>query len=234
MNRIAVGTIDVTGDNRMRRDSLSRSGPLRKFGGMLDRAGSSAVSDGTPANLNYVSEGVQTAYKVIDTYLKQGQQAARQMNKMYAAPMQLSGNLVETQNRWMGMYGDLMKNWVEFASLYGDSMASMAAVSGDSYGGSSPGRGESIPVAYEISSKRPVRVSLQFHPGRETPFLMSPGLLSQSDSKPIKVKCQFAGSGVPLILKIKVSKKRKSGSYSGLLLDTRTGDVAGSLTLELS
>ena len=219
---------------RIRKGTLSRTSANRGMGGMVNRNGPGKSPDGDSANLNFVNEGVTTAYKVIDAYLRQGQVMARQMNQLYSVPVKMTGNMVSTQNRWLQLYGDLMKNWVELAALYGDSMATVASASTATDGNQEPSNsdGEAVPVAWSIDSKRPVRVILEWQPGRASRHISSPGLVGP-DAKPLKVGFESRGSHAPVVISVKVPKKRKPGAYKGFLEDTRTGLVAGSLILQV-
>jgi hypothetical protein len=189
-----------------------------------------------------VSDGVLLGYQVIDTYLKQGQKIARQI--VAAMPYGAgtgNGHSEEPDIRSVQLLAELMANWSDLVGVYTEALSSRNGSTrppGQSHenrpaetSGSTP---PAVQLAYEITSRRPALVDVQFFPGRQTFELAAHGLRCLgSTAAEIAVRFEQQPDHQRTIISIQVPDDQPEGLYTGTLLDSHNGAVVGSVSLRI-
>jgi hypothetical protein len=208
---------------------MDRTAPRRDFSTLLGQTDSPASPDEqghaarpTQATGNPIVDGVQAAYQVIDSYLREGQRAAQQYRSVVTPPRspEASGN-ADLQARSLQVWTDLMANWFDLLGVFTSTMQSARSDV------------KSVQLAYEVASAQPARVDAQFHEGRQTPYLVSHGLRSLTSDSCIDVTFDLPQDDGPVVVKIRVPDQQAPGVYTGPLLHARDGSIVGSMTLQL-
>lgn len=242
---------------RIKRPILERNGPSRTWTGAFNaqprgsaqtgvaRARAGDDDSGTPAY-----EAINDAYRVIDEYLRQGQQfAQRAWMPLGEVPSLMPGGS-RTLERMMRATSDLATAWIGF--LQGLSASPPGATSdvpawpgafatGTRYDGTAsanpaPPRSDSgLGVSVVVESSRPVAVHVDLQRDAE-PGTLSLGALRSSDTDvaPLSdVALESAAAAPWLTVRIRIQSSQPSGVYNGLLLD-RDGRARGTLSVRLS
>jgi len=208
-------------DERVTRPELAREGPVRdpaKMWASMASARREQASDQGEAS-------VSSAYDVIDRYMKEGQRIAAKFGDAYSE-LDLSENLNEMQARWFELTGELMANWFDMLGAVGD-----RNVTADR----NPGRrGRVADVEFEVVSKRPVRLSAGFSPGAEK-FELSgaPARCSDQQHPGIKWTATSAHGSNRIRISTRVKRKQPPGRYTANIANAHTGEILGSLTIDV-
>jgi hypothetical protein len=209
------------GVERIHRPELDRKKPLRSFAARPDDRAPS--DDAEAGEGGFVEEGVRAAYTVLDGYLRQGRRVARKIGRVSLPAMTWGSDSRERHARFLELTGELAANWFDLIGLVTESLSSL--------GDSQPSHG--LRIAYEVASARPARVELEFQPGRATTRVTSHGLQCLDPAtSPIPVDFE-ARDDVCLIVKIRVPEAQPPGLYAGVLLAADSGQIVGTLSLEL-
>jgi hypothetical protein len=191
---------------------------------------------------NIVSDGVLLGYQVIDTYLKQGQKIARQ----FVAAMPYSagtgnGHSEEPDIRSVQLLTELMANWSDLVGAYTEALTSRnesirpPQPSHENRPAEAPrSTTPAVQLAYEITSRRPALVDVQFFPGRQTLELASHGLRCLgSSAAEIAVMFEQQPDHQRTVISIHVPDDQPEGLYTGTLMDSHSGSVVGSVSLRI-
>jgi len=232
-------------EDRIRRPQLDRAEPYRNFASIWGSAGRHRNPDDPPTTQpekqdgSFVADGVRSAYDVIESYLQQGQSVARQLGGLSSLQNSDGAEPGNLQGRWLQLTSELAANWFDLLGLLTETLipaGAQAEPPAPQPAASSPvpAPAPAIKVAYAITSHQPALVELDFHPGRETRQLVSPGLRSMTQPDTcIDVAFGNDEAGQRLVVQIAIQPDQPAGLYSGVLLNQATGKPAGSLTLEL-
>ncbi len=192
---------------------------------------------------DFVSDGVRLGYQVIDTYLKQGQKAARQFVSASNGGERGPGLSDESEIRAIQLFTELMANWSDLVGMFTETLNSAAGPlraaerpqepSPDA-AASQPRSPLAVQLSYEITSRRPALVDVEFVPGRETPSLAAHGLRCLgSNAGEIAVRFEQQPDRQRTIVSIHVSDDQPAGLYTGTLMDMRDGSAVGVLSLRI-
>jgi hypothetical protein len=188
-----------------------------------------------------IADGVRLGYQVIDAYLKQGQRFARQ----FVAPgsgRPANGNSDDLDIRSVQILTELMANWSDLLGLYteglnaagGSTRRQHESEEQEATASVAKSKASSIRLAYEITSRRPALVDVEFFSGRETFNLASHGLRCLGSSGPdIGVGFVAEPERRRAIISIQVPDDQPPGLYTGALLDPHDGSTVGSLSLRI-
>ncbi len=235
--------------DRFSRPDLPRTAAYHDMMNLLNVAGSrrhpdsppGGAPDGTPdPGPDFVTSGVSAAYQVIDTYLKQGRNVARQLGKLSYAPLRMGRRVPELQARWLQLSNDLMADWFDLIGLYSEALMSLGdndpAPSAPPPGAQAPQAptGPPLTVDYEVASPRPALLHHEFLDNRATPNLASHGLRSLDSSLvPIDVRFASAPGEHRVVISVRIAADQAPGTYTGALLDASSGEAVGTLSLRL-
>lgn len=240
---------------RVKKQEPERTQPIRNWGVLFGPPGRS------PPPGDPVSQGVEMGYRVIEEYLRQGQNVARAMGVPSAGGPPADEGL---QNRM----GAMLRSFADFASLWMDLMGKMAACGGTAVApgvapasgsagpfpvGEGPAAPEQPPKAAappsssEPLSEVPVGLTLDIQSPRRVE--VSVDLRSRSLGLPLVVhelrapepdKPRITGARLESLrdeervcLRLQVPAEHPPGVYSGLILDERTSLPRGTLTVRI-
>jgi len=231
-------------DERAHRPKPARKDPFRTIAGMWRAAGSAAddvADDDAPGDGSFVDEGVRAAYTVLDAYLRQGRRVARSIGQ-YSLPMMTnrwrSGG---RQTRLIRLTSELTANWFELLGLITEGFLPLLDPGFEPDESAEPAAAPEPPagapartsVTYDIASSRPVLVRLDFQPGKATSRLTCHGLRSvEAGHAPIAATF-VARDEHDVVVTIRVPEHQPAGLYTDVVLDSRTGRIVGTISLEL-
>jgi len=215
---------------RLRRPDPERTGPIRHFSTMFHRDGD--ASHTRAGSADEISDAVQMGYSVIEDQIRQGQRAARQL---WGAGLGSGsgtgiGTLTDVANRLLRFSTDL-------AALHFDLMTALLH-SSEMRGftsGVAPAQSGGSRVVVEIESKRKNRVTVDLWPGKHSSNLRIPALYSgDTDKEPITgISFAAASDQSPARMTIVIPDNQPPGVYSGLILDTKTSQACGTVSVTL-
>jgi hypothetical protein len=190
-----------------------------------------------------VSDGVRLGYQVIDTYLKQGQKIARQF--VGTPPGAESGNTHpgEPEVRSIQLLTELMANWSDLVGVYTEALSSATGSirpperSQENPSGAAASKASApsaVQLAYEITSRRPALVDVEFFAGRETLSLAAHALRClDSRAAEIAVMFEKQPDRQRTIISIHVPDDQPVGLYTGTLMDSHDGSAVGIVSLRI-
>lgn len=194
-------------------------------------AGGERVSAG-PADT--VVRAVELGYRVVDDYIRQGQNAARLMARRAYGPKAMINDVQDIAARLMQYGAEFMDVWMQLMGQAGVGQAATPA-SAHPPGGAEPRTGvragsSSPRVAIAIESPLAVEVTVELDPpgGRS---LVVQELQAPSGGPSI---AGVAIEGVdPPRLRVRVPPEQPAGTYCGLVLDAETSLPAGTVVLRV-
>lgn len=255
---------------RVRKQEPERTQPIRNWGVHLGTSGNTPPHPppGAPASPgdsappgDPVSRGVETGYRVIEEYLRQGQNVARAMGLPFPGGLPVDEGL-------QGRMGAMLRSFTDFASLWMDLMSKLVAGGGAASSGFTPPVGtagpfpanegagtreapkpvapepavsseprEAAPVGLtlDIQSSRRIQVSVDLRPRSEGLPLMVHDLRAPEPDKPrlTGVTLEAVPDEERLCLRLQVPAEHPPGVYSGIILDGRTNLPRGTLTVSI-
>jgi hypothetical protein len=254
---------------RVKKQEPERTQPIRNWGVLFGASGTNPPHPppGAPASPggsappgDPVSRGVETGYRVIEEYLRQGQNVAR------AVGLPSLGGLPADEGV-QGRMGAMLRSFTDFASLWMDLMSKLVAG-----GGTAPSAGFTPPVGtagpfpasegtgtgeapkpaaptpavssepqgaapvgltLDIQSPRRIQVSVDLRPRSSGLPLVVHDLRAPEPDKPrlTGVTLEALPDEERLCLRLQVPAEHPPGVYSGLILDERTNLPRGTLTV---
>lgn len=237
----------MNGRPRLHREDPERTEPLRQWSKLYRSPDAANGADpasppaGGDAWNEVVAEGVAVGYRVVEEQIRQGQRVAEQIGDASYGAAAMGSDLREASERMVRYSADLVALWLDFVNTTfanGDLLRSLSA------GWPPPAGAPSAPtptaaapsVPIEISSRRPLRVSLELKEGATTRALVvyplhavAGGVSPLSD-----VRLEREGEHGALTLHIGVSDAQPAGTYTGVIVDRATGEPLGTLTARLA
>lgn len=185
-----------------------------------------------------ISRSVEVAYQVIEKHIAGGRRAAEHFNSQpYSARPSQDGlqSLLQQMARYQGelipVWIDLLTNLVKVDSPGGISSAIQkeAAANGGKHEPSSP-------VTIELISKRPVRVSCELRSNVQSAELGSAGLHAVEAGKPPLTGIELIPdeSGRWVKVTITVPDHHPPGRYSGVIVNRESGEIRGTLSIDIA
>ncbi len=229
---------------RIRRTAPERSGPIRNpiipFPGNGPEAPARAENSGTPGvDANSAASansplrgalecGVRTAYSVIDDYMRRGYEAAR----LNQNPSHERGNMNQHKpgygqyNPW-GPMGPMMDAWSSAFRMWTEAWFSMMPGARGGWG-QWPGAGAAYAspthVNLNVSSKRPVSITLFIHPNAD------PSRLTLGAFQPALDGIQLIYSDCSFHVRADIADTAAATTYRGMVC-APDGSVAGELKI---
>lgn len=211
--------------DRPRRPEPERVRPIRNWSTLFkaDESGDASAAEPGP-----VGEGVRLGYRVIEDYLRYGEQMARSLS---GGPY---GSILG---------GDLMQDLVErtartaseWMSLW---LSQLSAVAGTGSNGSAApggaGNGAGCPIRLCVDSRLPLEVSYELKPvAPEQSLVCHPLHPAQGDAAPLRQIALDSRAGVAR-LSVEVPDDQPAGVYSGVIVDASSGEVRGTVSVEVA
>jgi hypothetical protein len=237
-------------DARAHRPKPARKNPYRTMAGLWGAAAGPSAPDAPERDPSdpdepdedgsFVDAGVRAAYAVLDAYLRQGRRVARSIGQYSLPLMRSTRQARERQARFLQLTSELTANWFDLLGLATESFLPFLEPGAEPRDAderpakSEPARAASsiIGVTYDIASARPVRVRLDFEPGKATRDLACHGLRSLEQGR-APIAASFEARDDDVLVTIRVPEQQPPGLYTDVVLDARTGRIVGSLCLEL-
>jgi hypothetical protein len=262
---------------RAKRPKLDRDRPVRTFstlfGPAKNRSERRSTNDSTPEASTsaepapnpspvapQLSDTVELGYRIIDEYLKQGQQVAQAFNPTAWGGKGPTGSVddIQQMGQRVMQYGwDFAGMWFEMWSrMAGNAGAWMPipgmprppgaeAKPGPAEGpppaaknGSSPGsagaNGEGERIVVSVVSERPTSTAVELRPGPQSELVVH-SLRAEGHDGPairdVRVERQAADGSV--VVKVTVLASQAPGTYNGLIIDAKTNLPRGTLSVRV-
>lgn len=231
---------------RLRKSDPARSAPIRTFTGTVrcpeSPAGAQPGGVTGPASgraqmgslSDVVGEQVNLAYRVIEEEIRLGQQAAEQLNRRSYA---MGNDMVDAGERLVRYSADLWMSWLEFAGSLArnaDSLRNLSRPPEPERPRSTDATAGATAVSIAITSPQPARVTLHLHPAAEGCSLAVRDLKAPDPAKPALTDVLFTPSaGGMMDLQIRVPPGQPPDLYAGLVVDQRTGQPVGTLSVQV-
>ena len=234
---------------RLRREEPARTAPIRNFTKLYRKRD---LTNGThpkkPAAAEKVNrapaagplaEGVELAYSVIDKYIAEGRQTAEGLSTGPYTTRMANDNLQDLLERVLRFQAEILPLWI-------DTLATSVTVQPSQNGHQaaqrsrqrSNGTKEStvgqIPI--EVASRRPVQVLLELSPNCESQSLVTLGVNSVDSKKPALTDVSFLPDDATgrLKLLVRIPNDQPSGTYTGVIVDSNSGDIRGTLSIRIA
>ena len=233
----------------LRRDDPERYGPIRNFSGLYQWPGADANSN-QPAeppspnggsaggSENSPEEGVGLAYRVIEKHISDGKRNAGQFNNKPYNTSTMTDGLQDILERTIRSQIELIPGWIDaLASALRVDPARMpyppASSARSQFNGAA--KQPSRPIAVEVSSVRPVRVSINFsEDGEPRPMVILRDGLDETKPQLSGVSFSVNAASGEMTLKISVPDNQPPALYSGVIVSRDTGEPLGTLSVRIA
>lgn len=195
-----------------------------------------------------VAHGVELGYRVIDRYVRQGQRAAERLNSgghgnasdcdSDASVGDLRENLEELVERLLRLTVSLIPQRTEVEEVLGWGRDFVRGLlrqwipnpSGDG----APADGNKH-VSVEVSSSRPIRVTLDLRARTNRLTLMGQGLRAVNSQAQLLGGVAFVDSDEDdcPVVRIRVADDQPTGNYTGVVTDAQSGEPCGTLSVRV-
>jgi hypothetical protein len=257
----------VSSGERIKRPKLERTRPVRRWSTLFDAPGAEpgrAKSEPGPAARrdrgaslsDVVSRSVDLGYRVVDEYIRRGQQAARRLNERSYDVQAMTGDMQDLGMRTLRYASDFAALWLDLvqraatdSALLGPQAASDTARAAPSDGRADDGahsargpqpaameRAQAVRVKIEIASAQPTEVTLDLRPDATGLRLIVHALRAVDPERPrlSDVGIRPGADGQPATLWIRVPPGQPAGVYSGLIVDEQSNRPVGTLSLRIA
>ncbi|QSQ22358.1 hypothetical protein JY651_45780 [Pyxidicoccus parkwayensis] len=256
----------MTPDERVRRPEPVRTQPIRNWWTMFGppemppRPAATGMGAAPPPT-DPVSRGVEMGYRVIEEYMRQGQNVARMMGAPYA------GGGMGPEDGMPQRMATLMRSFADFAGLWMEMMGTMGPAGfAPRAPDMSPPQGTAGPFSVGAAAPEPPHATPAPAPVVTPPeVLATPGVTLELDARrraEVSIDLRPRSAGMPLrlhdlrapepdvpritgarletapeddrvTLRLRIPDDHPAGIYSGLILDERTGMPRGTVTVRL-
>lgn len=255
----------VSKPRRIRRATPERTGPIRSWSNVFGPPGpgreraqasseSPAPGGGTPSG-DAVARAVDLGYRVVDEYIRQGQNAARLLSDRAYGPEAMASDAQELASRMVRYASDFAGVWFE---LMGMATTGRPTTAGSAAGGDGsparpppaapPGAADGAAerraaptavrthVAVELESPLPTEVILDLQPSAPSHSLAVHDLRSVEAEQPRITGIGFEGGvgAEPVRLRIRIPPDQPPGTYNGIVVDGETSLPAGTLCVRVA
>ncbi len=235
-------------NERLRREDPVRTAPIRKFAGVFQSNGSdndaSHSDEGTEGSKLSSESGIGLAYRVIEKHINEGRKAAESFNS-HPYPghpntsRTVSDGFQELLERLLRFQGEFLPQLLEvLGSAVKIDPARPPGASGFSAAHPSNGADShaSRALSIEVTSARPVQVTIDLREGSETLPLISPGLHALEEGRPPLKEIGFLPdvAGGAIKIHITIPDSQPAGTYSGVVVNTQTGEARGTLSVRVA
>lgn len=249
---------------RIKRPTLDRTQPIRSWSTLfgVPPANGADGSDGAQSTgrdgaslQDVVSRSVDLGYRVVDEYIRRGQQAAQRFGERSYTPETMTNDLQEVSVRMAQHASDFVSIWFEMLQalassggspfsnpaydMWRSTAAPSARQSSSATGASKPPpaeAGEPARVKIEVVSARPTEVSLDLRPQPARRPLVVHALRAVDPDKPRLTEVTLRGESAdePVTLCIRVPDDQPTGVYNGLIIDEESSRPVGTVSVRVS
>ena len=242
---------------RIRRPEPERMRPIRSWSSLYSSPASSVgapppgttTADGgdgdtRPAASDSVARAVGLGYRVVEEYIRQGQNAARMFGESSYGPYMMPNDLQEVTTRMLEYSSRMAELWMQF--FVG------AAASGAPTGrgpdvpntdsspppepAATPDAGEAhVRVSIAMDADRPTETSVDLRPVAHWTSLTVSDLREADPAKPRLTGVRIEPGSAPdaWTLCIRVTSQQPPGVYNGLIIDRDTSVPAGTVSVRI-
>lgn len=240
----------MTNSNRPRRPDLDRDEPQRGFGGVFGATPESG-SNGHQGNgvEDDVAQGVGVGYRLIDEYLRRGQQVAQSMWSSRppfpgASPSDSSmgpERILEYSAQVMGLWFELVKNAFPSPAQPGERPVppgpfdfSAPPPPSSAVPDAASQRGEAPTVTIEVASRMPVELTVDLRNGCQGRELVAFDLRTKSGEEPRLRGIELGWVDERRVrVALRVPDEQPSGTYTGVIVDGASNLPLGTITATL-
>lgn len=230
----------MTDPNRLKRPKLDRSAPRRIW--------FSGSNDATPRDTpDGVARGVDAGYRVIDEYIRRGEEFAQAFTQQPRSGQSTSGSVQQMTER-------MLKSAADFTALWFDMMGALGRMEPDREGPpknsdippfhhatGAPRRAEPAPpvavgagsICIELSSKQRTRVCVDFRHSAEGQPLLVHALRDPEGEKARLDDVAMAWRDGRPVLRIVVPDEHPAGTYVGVIVNPESGLPQGTISLRI-
>lgn len=232
--------------NWLRREDPERTGPIRNFSGLYqsgahgnsNKASERAGNNGKEMETEKPpDEGVGLAYRVIEKHINEGKKNAEQFNSKPYTATTLTDGLQEVLERTIRSQMELLPMWINaLNSAIRVDPARMGYPPGSPPSAEPNGTAAKTlkGITIEVASARPVQASIQLQEGVESSSLRTYGLHALDQNKPPLVNIVFAPMDGTIKVGISIPDGQPAGLYSGVIVDSGTGEARGTLSVAVA
>jgi hypothetical protein len=226
----------MSDDERARRPHLERTEPIRAFGGLFGFPAPPGDGAGVGSFGDVVSRSVELGYRVVDEYVRQGQESARRIGERAYGPESAVQDVQQMTTRMVQYASDFMRLWFDVVQL-----ATSGATRRPPPDAGRPAESPPPPVAsparirVELASPRRAEVTLDLRADAGTRGLIVHALRAAEPEKPhlSDVDIQSDPDDDALVLRVGVPGDHPAGVYNGLIVDGRTSRPVGTVSVRL-
>lgn len=235
---------------RVKRPAPERVRPIRTWDGLLRRPQAAAVtppSEGAARVEDVVTRSVELGYRVVDDYIKRGQEAARRIREGAYGPGEIAADVQGVAGQLVRSASDLVGAWVEFAALAGvgtgtptQSGAPPPAAAGvpEQAAAASPsstadrGAGDPLRIRLAIVAARPIEAALDVRPlPADHRIVVTPLRMDGTDDVRLERVRVEPRDDRTVVIRVDVPATQPAGRYAGLIVDDTTNVPVGELSL---
>lgn len=231
-------------EDRARRPEPPRDHPIRAFSTLWTEAASrlatstEGIDNTDDGAVQCIERGVRNAYSVIDRYISEGQRVAGELGRSYAEVGLGGEGGQEIQARWLQLSGELVSSWFDLIGLMSESLIPLrdgAEAHGSREAAPAGSPTETAPeVVFEVASGTPVRLSANITPGAQKFSLVaSPARHQQDATSLLTFDVQTSHQSSTVVVRARIPGDAASGTYIGNVVNDHTGEILGSLTVEI-
>jgi hypothetical protein len=258
----------MSSETRRSRPKLERSEPIRRFTGVFGPPTNGRTDSGDPTSArppspaDPVSAGVDLGYRVIDEYMRQGQEFAKRFWPGVPSSAPSAADPQRLAERMYQYATDLASVWLEYTQMTTGAMpfatprsptpnaapvggfdiggtraasTSPAAHAHDSRNGAVGGPGEPPLISIDILSTVRAEVTVDLRPSVVSSTLSVHDLRAGDPGLP-----RIGGTTIEVdpadhrvLVRIRLPDGQPPGTYSGLIVDTRTNLPKGTLSVRV-
>jgi hypothetical protein len=224
---------------RIRRPTLERTAPIRTWEGAFARPTSEPDGErpAEPAGRlqDVVARSVELGYRVIDDYMRRGQEAARRMRHGTYGPGALASDVESVTGQLTRSAADLAGAWAEFFALAGrDGAASAepAAPLADAIPPTAPASTERLRVRLRAAAKRPVESMLELPalPADATLVVHALRAMPPATGRIDGVRVERSDAGT-VVIHVGIPADQPPGRYRAAVIDETTNVAVGELNV---
>lgn len=230
---------------RVTRPKLERKAPVRRWATIFGVPPESQ-SDAPSTEGNPVSRGVDLGYRVIEEYIRQGQEVARAVWAPGASgdrsdPQRLTERMVQYASDLTSVWMELMQTVMGTAAVASNAPRPPRAdpgpfdIGGVSNGAPPPGPVEAPAISVALESRRRAEVTVDLRPGIGDGAFLVHDLRPSSGKGPrlSGVKVERAKPPAPVVVRVRVPDALPAGLYTGMVIDPATNLPQGTIAVQV-
>ena len=240
---------------RVKRPKLERRDPIRSWSTLFglsgpsgDDAGNGAAS-GSGALQDVLARSVDLGYRVIDEYIRRGQQAAQRLNNQSYSSTAAAGEVQDLSLRMAQYASDFTAVWFDMLQAVAGAAArpptnpsysmrpspTAATAAAPATTPASSEADDHARVRIEVVAARPTEVSLDLRPQAATRSLIVHALRAVDPEMPrlTDVTLRAGSAEEPAVLRLCVPGDQPPGVYNALIIDEETSRPVGTLSVRI-